>query len=93
MKRVLKVYASEDVLDSVSYDVCGSFENEIAEVSADGYDRICSNSYFSEFDEIGDSCDDDNLTIVEYRYYYDRDVRCSYSGTDFFPVKMKGGEE
>ena len=89
MKRVLKVYASEDVLNS-AYVVFS--ENEVAEVSADEYDRICSNSYFSEFDEIGDSCDDDNLTIVEYRYYYDRDVHCSYSGTDFFPVKMKEGE-
>lgn len=90
MKRLLKVYVSDDLLDAID-DFTNSDYRSI-QVSAFDYDFICSNPYVSNFDEEGDSCDDNDVTIVEHRYYYHRDFPYSYCDKEFYLVTMKEGE-
>lgn len=79
MKIVIKHYVSKALLEKFDYDTSDLKNDDVLYLSSDPFDRILSESYVSNFDEIGDSCDDESLIIVENRKYYDRDVRYDYN--------------
>lgn len=92
MKTIIKRHATESLLEKYGYDVSGLTDEDVLYLESDDYDRILCESYVTTWDEIGDSCDDDSLIIVEKRKYYDRDVRCDYNSTKFYLFEEEEGE-
>lgn len=79
MKKIIKRYVTESLLEKYGYDVSELKDEDELYLESDNYERIMSESYVSNFDEIGDSSDDNYLIIIENRKYYNRDVRYDYN--------------